>query len=144
MSTKTARRNDKEYQRAYYLRNIDKLKKQKKNHYTKIKKQYCKERTEYYYANKPVILKQMRIRHLRESYGISLADYDAMKESQQNCCAICGIESSKLPKILCVDHDHKTGKVRGLLCDSCNRGLGYFKDNPNITQGATQYLTKHQ
>jgi hypothetical protein len=144
MSDKPSRRNDKAYQQAYYLRNKDKLKKQKKQQYAKVQDEYCKRSTTYYYRNKPYVLKQMRIRHLKISYDMTTEDYDKMLLTQNNSCAICKVNTDLLTKMLCVDHDHKTGKVRGLLCDSCNRGLGYFKDNPETTKKATEYLTKHQ
>lgn len=60
-----------------------------------------------------------------------------MLEAQGGCCAIC-----KAPKgnKLCVDHDHRTGKVRGLLCSNCNAGLGMFKDSEDLLQSAKGYL----
>jgi hypothetical protein len=50
-------------------------------------------------------------------------------------CVICGSEET-----LVVDHDHKTGKVRGMLCNHCNRGLGHFRDDPTLLEFAAQYL----
>ena len=60
---------------------------------------------------------------LKRKYGLSLLAFESMSKQQSNSCAIC-----KLNVPLCVDHDHKTGNVRGLLCFHCNVGLGYFKD----------------
>lgn len=75
-------------------------------------------------------------------YGITLEDYNKMLEDQNNKCKICG--SSKSGTIqhnrLVVDHDHKTGKVRGLLCDKCNRGLGYLGDSIENLEKAVEYL----
>ena len=59
---------------------------------------------------------------------------------QNNSCAICNRHVNVLPKNLDVDHDHITGKVRGLLCGKCNMGLGYFQDNINIMDKAIQYI----
>jgi len=50
-------------------------------------------------------------------------------------CVICGREEK-----LVVDHDHKTGKIRGMLCNHCNRGLGHFRDDPTLLEFAAQYL----
>ena len=68
-------------------------------------------------------------------YGIGLGDLNKMMESQQGKCAIC-----KEPLSLKVDHNHKTGKVRGLLCNGCNRGLGFFTDNMSVLESAICYL----
>jgi hypothetical protein len=78
---------------------------------------------------------------LKNHFGITLADYDAMLERQGGGCAICGCRRSKNGKRLAVDHCHVTGDVRGLLCDNCNRGLGYFGDNSERLTKAAEYLT---
>ena len=77
--------------------------------------------------------------NLKRTYGISLEEYESLLESQDNVCKICKTE--KIGKHLAVDHDHKTGKIRGILCENCNRGLGMFKDSPELLQNAIQYLT---
>ena len=74
-------------------------------------------------------------RDLKRLYNLSLSEFNSLKRKQNNECAICGDKEK-----LCVDHDHKTGKVRGLLCHKCNRGLGYFKDDPFVLHEATEYL----
>lgn len=68
-------------------------------------------------------------------------EYNGMVSEQSGKCAICG---RILWDDLRVDHDHTTGKVRGLLCDNCNWGLGNFKDNPELLRKAVDYLAKHQ
>lgn len=72
----------------------------------------------------------VRRRHLKRNFGLSIADFDRMLEKQGGVCAICG---RKPPfgriKNLAVDHDHKTGKIRGLLCNKCNSFLGYVRDD---------------
>ena len=77
---------------------------------------------------------------LRDKYGITLAHYDEMLERQENTCAICGLTPEENGKRLCVDHNHETGEVRGLLCDDCNRGIGTFRDNPVSLARAAEYL----
>lgn len=91
-----------------------------------------------------------RSKHLEEKYGITLDDYNEAFERQGGCCAICnspGISLSMTgegPKALAVDHDHHTDQVRDLLCDHCNRGLGYFEDNPALLEAAAGYILLHR
>jgi hypothetical protein len=72
---------------------------------------------------------------LRKAYGIGYDAFQFMMKSQDHVCAICG-DSKRLG----VDHCHQSKRVRGLLCDSCNRALGLFKDNPQILANAIKYL----
>ncbi len=83
--------------------------------------------------------------HLKSRYGITINDYNCLLEKQNKKCAICDmtLNSNSKTKHLCVDHDHKTGKVRGLLCGNCNRLLGNAKDNVEILQKAIEYLNAH-
>lgn len=74
---------------------------------------------------------------LRSKYGLLREDFDQILLNQQNKCKICGEEFLKTPNI---DHCHKTGTLRGLLCRQCNQGLGLFKDSPNILISAAAYL----
>ena len=79
----------------------------------------------------------------RLRYGITIEQYEQMVSVQDNKCALCGQDGSLSPKgKLCVDHCHATRKVRGLLCNGCNAGLGYFRDDPNLLDKAIEYL-KH-
>lgn len=73
-------------------------------------------------------------------YGINWNDYRRMWIQQKGCCAICGIYQSELKRALCVDHNHKTGQVRGLLCNKCNKGIGIFNDDTTILQAAIKYI----
>lgn len=78
---------------------------------------------------------------MQRNYGISFADYDRMYHEQDGFCAICRLpQNSKRNTRFCVDHDHDTGEVRGLLCDSCNRGIGLLKDDPRLLENAAKYL----
>lgn len=76
---------------------------------------------------------------LRESYGITLADFDRMSEAQKYACAICGSYGK-----LYVDHNHSTGTVRELLCHGCNSGIGFFRENPSLMEKAIEYIQKWQ
>jgi hypothetical protein len=82
---------------------------------------------------------------LRKTYGITQEEYVKLLESQNKCCAICGATNNGLnrhgtPANFHVDHDHVTGRVRGLLCFPCNHGLGMFKDSIPRLESAAKYL----
>ena len=74
--------------------------------------------------------------HLRRRYGITGADFDAMVEAQGGTCAVCDGKPEH------VDHDHETGKVRGVLCFNCNQALGNVRDDPAVLQGLIRYLRR--
>lgn len=88
-------------------------------------------------------------RKLKERYGITPEQYEEMFTIQEGKCAICGSEetarhnhSNEVQK-LAVDHCHITGKIRALLCQDCNRGLGKFKDDPARLIQAAEYVKRH-
>ena len=81
-----------------------------------------------------------RNRQLKRNFGISDKEYKELFDSQNGKCKICGIPQNELNKNLCVDHCHKSNKIRGLLCRKCNAGLGIFKDNIDIINSALKYL----
>jgi hypothetical protein len=87
--------------------------------------------------------RNVRSAELKRSYGIGLDDWEAMYKAQNGVCAICKKAQDSVSERnvnLCVDHCHTTGDVRGLLCSSCNRGLGFFKDHPELIEAAAAYL----
>lgn len=65
---------------------------------------------------------------LKQRYGITPAIYQDMFEKQKGCCAICGKHQLEFKRKLCVDHNHETGTIRGLLCSGCNYSLGFFEN----------------
>jgi hypothetical protein len=67
----------------------------------------------------------------KSAYGITKEEYDSLKK----VCVICGSKDN-----LRIDHSHQTGRIRGMLCDSCNKGLGFFKDNPALLERASDYI----
>jgi hypothetical protein len=81
---------------------------------------------------------------LKRNYGITLQEHQEMYEEQNGVCAVCEKPGDGKWKKLCVDHDHKTGKVRQLLCRNCNMVLGQVNDNPNLLSDMILYLQKHQ
>jgi hypothetical protein len=77
----------------------------------------------------------------KKQYGITIEQYDEMLTAQGGGCAICSTKTpSNRTKYFAVDHCHSTGKVRGLLCMKCNRGLGLFNDKTDLLKLATNYL----
>jgi hypothetical protein len=77
---------------------------------------------------------------LEYRHGITLKQYNEMLEEQNHCCKICKKHKSEFKKRLYVDHDHKTGIIRGLLCNKCNKLLGDADDNKEILSNAITYL----
>ena len=90
--------------------------------------------------------KNKRKYELQYYYGINEAQYELMLKSQNGVCKICGspetIKRNSKIKQLSVDHDHKTFKIRGLLCNNCNRKLGALEDE-EFMKKATEYLEQH-
>lgn len=86
---------------------------------------------------------------LKRRYGITASDYIALAQAQHDRCAICGLrfadverQKSDQTQRLHVDHDHETGKVRGLLCFRCNNGLGFFRDDIAALEAAIAYIKR--
>ena len=92
-----------------------------------------------------------RDENLKRVYGIGIEEYNTLLEKQNNRCAICESTDPKGRKsgrgggvdVFYVDHDHKTGNVRGLLCNICNRTMGYVGENSNVLEEMIKYLQKH-
>lgn len=82
-----------------------------------------------------------RDRRFRTEYGITHDEFDAMEAAQGGLCAACRGPQQHGWKRLCVDHDHATGKVRGLLCDFCNRAVGLLGDDASKARSLAEYLT---
>ena len=76
-------------------------------------------------------------------YGVDANKYVEMFEAQAGHCAICGQPQESFTKAFAVDHCHRTGKVRGLLCSNCNSALGKFGDNIHTVISAMEYLREH-
>lgn len=88
--------------------------------------------SDYYHRNKQT---------LAMNRVVSPDEIKRMLEKQSNMCAICTLNISDKP---CIDHDHETGEIRGLLCRRCNMGLGYFSDDPVFLKSAIEYLKSYQ
>jgi hypothetical protein len=87
--------------------------------------------------------REYRKESLRHKYHITISFYEALFESQDGKCAICGLVPEPGKRRLAVDHDHETQYIRGLLCRHCNVGLGCFKDDIRLLQNAIDYLRVH-
>ena len=104
----------------------------KKNNYQRVREIKSK-----WKKNNP---NKIRNEKLQYKYGITNEIYDKMFNLQNGCCKICSKSQSEFKKKLAVDHCHITGKIRGLLCDKCNKGLGHFDDSTEILEKAKNYL----
>jgi hypothetical protein len=82
--------------------------------------------------------------HLKKNFGITIDAYNDMFTKQGGKCAICGKHQSECTRALAVDHDHITGKIRGLLCSTCNIGLGNFKDDTSLLKNTITYLERNR
>jgi hypothetical protein len=91
------------------------------------------------YSARPETKARLAKWHLIRAYGITVEEYNRMFFLQNECCAICSIKLLR-NRTTHVDHDHKTGKIRGLLCESCNQALGLFRDDPQRCRNAATYI----
>lgn len=80
-----------------------------------------------------------RDRQYRSKYGITLKDFEEMSLKQEHKCDIC----KRFVKKLHIDHNHKTGKIRKLLCTNCNRGLGYAQEDIAVLENMIRYLKEN-
>ena len=81
-------------------------------------------------------------KRLRDVYKISLDDYDAMLLDQGHVCAICNLDFDE-NRDAAVDHDHETGRVRGIVHTRCNAAIAFLKESPSLCRMAAIYLEKH-
>jgi len=99
------------------------------------------ERERYYHSLKkenPDYIRKRKNTELKCYYNIDIVQYEKMLQQQNNTCAIC----KSIMQKPCVDHCHATNKIRGILCNDCNLGLGKFKDNVDSLRSAIEYLLK--
>lgn len=109
-------------------------------HVSNYAKKYMSE-----YAEKPEVKSKTWERNLWKNYKMTSAEFNDLWASQDGKCGICEVDlmpRGRQSNSVAVDHNHKTGAVRGLLCQACNRAIGLFKDNPKILQSAAKYLDK--
>lgn len=152
----TTKEQKKEYNYKYYRDNIEKLKKYGNEYYAKYPEKIKEKNMKHYYANIEQFKKKYKENkgyfkefYLKKRYNITQEEYNNLLVEQNNVCAIClQTETSKHKngdvRSLSVDHCHVTGKVRGLLCNRCNRMLGQMEDNPTLIDRATKYLLNYE
>lgn len=92
------------------------------------------------YATKPEYSWALK---LKKAYGLTIAQYESMYRTQNGVCAICSCMNLS-GRRLAVDHDHKTGKIRELLCARCNSAIGYARESTEILNKAIAYIEKHE
>jgi hypothetical protein len=117
--------------------------------YKGVYKGTCKECYTAHYRGKDRTMEKKRYQ-LRTMYGITWEDFLSVLQYQNYSCAICKRElkpvgnNSEKNSVGCVDHDHTSGKLRGILCSDCNTGLGSFKEDVESLKQAVRYLEIHR
>lgn len=104
---------------------------------------YSKFHEEYYAKNTDKVKSKNKKMWLQRKYSLSVEEYELLKTQQDNKCVICQEQLNDGYEVH-VDHSHKTGKIRGVLCRWCNTGLGNFKDKIESLQRAIEYLSHHE
>jgi hypothetical protein len=119
--------------------NKDKVKKLHDEWMKKNDNEVKKDQKNYYLVNK----ERVRDNYLRRTFNISLKEYNTLLKLQNNICALCGGGPGIKGKGFAVDHCHKTGKIRALLCRGCNVGIGNLNDDPELLEKAAAYIRKY-
>ena len=134
--------NTVEKRKEYLLRTKDKVK-LRSERYRNKNREKIKERLRLFVLNNPEKIKLHRLKcSLKKRYKLTLDQYNEMYRKQESKCGICGIHESKITKKLNIDHNHKTGKARELLCQKCNVALSYFENFDS--KPFLEYLNKHR
>jgi hypothetical protein len=128
---KQAARNAKH--RALYATEL----KVKKAAYYIANRERVKERVKVWRAANP---RKVKANNLKQGYGLTLEEFDLLMEVQNGLCGICKTILLPTKSGTHVDHDHGNGRIRGLLCGNCNKGLGHFRDSPAFLLAAVSYL----
>jgi hypothetical protein len=134
----------------YYCKNKELVKNKSKKWYKENKDRANEYTKNYNIQNKEKVSVSKRNLVLLKAYGMTEKDYEDLYNSQNGVCAICGKPETSIhnktnkPRRLAVDHDHATGKVRGLLCGSCNTAMGKFCDSVQVLQKVIMYLEKYK
>ncbi len=128
--------------RERYARNPEHYIAKRKKYYEKNREKELERRRKYARENRGKLTQKKREWSLKNIYGITIEQFDEMLKKQKNKCAICKT-NKPTGKGFGVDHNHRTGKIRGILCHHCNIALGGFKDSPELLREAISYLEKY-
>jgi len=123
----------------YYSDNKDKILERGKQYYSDNKEMVLGKQKKYRENNKEKIRKRDWLYNLKR-YGITKKEYLEMFNEQNGCCKICKTHQSKLKSGLHIDHNHNTGKIRGLLCSKCNQALGLLNEDVSLLTDSLKYL----
>lgn len=149
----------KEYHKKYWLKNKKKLRAYKKLWRIRNRKRILEKSRRYYVDNKSRVrakndewrmknprryYEMERGYRLRKAHGITLWQYRSLLREQRKVCLICGTGKPGGIGSFQVDHNHKNRRIRGLLCNLCNRGIGYFQDDPKRCEKAATYLEESE
>lgn len=130
------------YGKEYYERNKEQQQKESRERYYAHRKERMETVGQYGAENKKKVAQWRRIKELKKKYGLSKQECLEMFTSQHGRCIICA-NSFTFSNPFCVDHDHRTGKVRGLLCRKCNSLLGFARDDLGLLKRASNYIHDH-
>ena len=103
-------------------------------------KKRINESTKKWYKNHPEKHESLQLDDKLRRYGLTRAEYDNLLLKQNFECAICHKSQHDMSQSLSIDHDHKTGRVRGLLCSPCNFAIGHLRDSVELALNAAKYL----
>ena len=127
------------YNREWFAKNPERLKEYRKAQYAKNRDKVLSANAKWRAGNMERVRATNRKAKLKQNYGLTPDEVAALKEAQGHACALC-LEV----KPLNVDHSHSLGKVRGMLCTSCNTSLGKFKHDPALLRAAADYIEAHR
>lgn len=128
---------DKAYNESYYQRNKARLQEAGRKNYLRRREAILQDRKENWVKYKSI--------ELKSNFGITYSDYLRLLNKQNGVCAICQmpeqtVSRAGVRKRLAVDHNHETGKIRGLLCSGCNQAIGLLHDDPSRAAALVAYL----
>lgn len=149
--------NHRRYLRERYHANRDEIRRKDKEkraanqeHYRAIyRRSYLRRRErilikkqEYYKENKEMLLSKRRAAEIKFKYGLTGEQYTSLFHAQGGCCAVCGVtHNNTRQRRMCIDHDHTTGEIWGLLCSLCNHAMERLESHAEWTQKALSYMS---